>query len=135
MYSLTTAFITLCAILPTALATPTQPNGTVTTALERRVTYTGEGTWYDNAITAGACGYQDLTSDATVAISTSLYGSGGYCDRYIQVTNTNTGQSATGLIRDECPFCNTYDLDMSPGLFEQLSTLSDGEIPISWQFI
>ncbi|KAJ8597479.1 barwin-like endoglucanase [Rhizopogon salebrosus TDB-379] len=132
MYRLTTALITLSATLFTTLATPTQFNGVVTAPLKRQSTYTGQGTWYEVGL--GACGYDDTDSESIVAISAQIYGSGGYCNQTVYITNTDNGQTATGEVRDECESCDSGSLDMSPSLFEQLSTLDTGVIPISWYF-
>jgi len=75
-----------------------------------------------------------------------------YTTQWIHITNTDNGQSAYGKTRDECESCGSGSLgaqfnsavvvcllngivDMSPGLFEELSTLDTGEIPISWHFM
>ncbi|KAG2123347.1 RlpA-like double-psi beta-barrel-protein domain-containing protein-containing protein [Suillus cothurnatus] len=133
MYRLTTVLITLCTILFTVLAAPLRLDGTATMSLEKRITHTGEGTWFE--VGTGACGYTDTDDDPIVAISTGIYGDGGNCNQWIYITNTDNGQSAYGKTRDECESCDSGSLDMSPSLFEELSTLDTGEIPISWHFM
>ncbi|KAG0700443.1 RlpA-like double-psi beta-barrel-protein domain-containing protein-containing protein [Suillus ampliporus] len=133
MYRLITVLMTLCAIIFTVLAAPMRLSGTATVSLEKRVTHTGEGTWFE--VGDGACGYEDTDSDPVVAISAQIYGSGGNCNQWIEITNTDNGQTAYGQTRDECESCDSGSLDMSPSLFEELSTLDTGEIPISWHFM
>lgn len=133
MYRLTTVLITLCAIFFTVLAAPLRLDETAKISLEKRTSHTGEGTWFE--VGTGACGYTDTDSDPIVAISAKIYGSGGNCNQWIHITNTDNGQSAYGKTRDECESCGSGSLDMSPGLFEELSTLDTGEIPISWHFM
>ncbi|KAG2351699.1 RlpA-like double-psi beta-barrel-protein domain-containing protein-containing protein [Suillus spraguei] len=89
-----------------------------TSSLDKRTTHTGEGTWFE--VGTGACGYTDTDRN---------------CNQWIYITNTANGQTAYGKTRDECESCGSGDLDMSPGLFEELSTLDTGEIPISWHFM
>ncbi|OJA10225.1 hypothetical protein AZE42_11607 [Rhizopogon vesiculosus] len=132
MYRLTTGLIALSATFLTALATPTPLNGTTKVSLERRTTYTGEGTWYE--VGTGACGYTDTDSDLVVAVSSDIYDAGAYCNQWVEITNTDNGQTASGQVRDECSSCASGSLDMSPSLFEELSTLDTGVIPISWYF-
>ncbi|OJA19622.1 hypothetical protein AZE42_03872, partial [Rhizopogon vesiculosus] len=107
-------------------------SGTAKLSLERRTTNTSEGTWYEVGL--GACGYNDTDSDPIVAISAEIYGSGGYCNQWVEITNTDNGKTASGQVRDKCPSCDSGSLDMSFSLFEQLSTLDTGRIPISWYF-
>ncbi|KAG1747139.1 uncharacterized protein EDB91DRAFT_1048860, partial [Suillus paluster] len=98
----------------------------------------------------GACGYTDEDSKLIIAISSGIFGTGGHCSqvgyllfpqcgRWIGfislIPNTDNGNSAYGKTRDKCESCSSTILDMSPGLFEQLSTLNTGEIPISWVFM
>ncbi|KAG1822569.1 RlpA-like double-psi beta-barrel-protein domain-containing protein-containing protein [Suillus subaureus] len=126
MYRLTTILITLCTFFFTVLAAPLRLNGILLIALTK-------GTWFETG--TGACGYTDSDDDPIVAISAEIYGSGGNCNQWIHITNTDNGQTAYGKTRDECESCGSGSLDMSPGLFEELSTLDTGEIPISWHFM
>ncbi|KAH0839487.1 hypothetical protein J3R83DRAFT_299 [Lanmaoa asiatica] len=88
-------------------------------ALDKR-SYTGRGTWFNDGL--GACGYNNNPSDPIVALSTQLYGSGAECNRWVRITNRATGKTA-------------YWHDMSAGLFEQLGTLAEGVLSISWDFM
>lgn len=38
-------------------------------------------------------------------------------------------------IVDLCPECKSGDLDLSPQAFEQIATLEQGRVPISWTFV
>lgn len=125
MYRLSIILFSLCAIIFTVMAAPIPPS--------KRTTHSGKGTWFE--VGTGACGYTDSDSDPIVAISAQIYGSGSNCDQWIHITNTDNGYSAYGRTRDECESCSSTSLDMSPGLFEELSTLDTGEIPISWHFM
>ncbi|TFK52280.1 hypothetical protein OE88DRAFT_1657461 [Heliocybe sulcata] len=102
------------------------------TSLEKRVTHSGRGTWFDVGL--GACGQYNVNSDHIVAISADRWGSGGNCEQWIHITNTANGNSAWGLTRDQCPGCGVDDLDMSPSLFETLGSLDQGVLQISWHF-
>ncbi|OCH90900.1 hypothetical protein OBBRIDRAFT_729817 [Obba rivulosa] len=122
-------FALLCALVCSVLGTPVPENANM---LEKRITHTGRGTWFDVGL--GACGYTNVNSDKIVAISADIYGDGGNCNQYVQVTNTANGKSAWGQTRDKCPGCGAYDLDMSPSLFEELGSLDTGVLEIEWHF-
>ncbi|KAH9933233.1 RlpA-like double-psi beta-barrel-protein domain-containing protein-containing protein [Epithele typhae] len=120
-----TFLLFLFALVCTVLAAPA--------SLEKRITHTGRGTWFDVGL--GACGKTNVNSDKIVAISSEIYGSGGNCEQYIQITNTKNGKVAYGKVRDECPGCGKYDLDMSPSLFKALgASLDVGVLSLSWHF-
>ncbi|THH27880.1 hypothetical protein EUX98_g6315 [Antrodiella citrinella] len=118
-------FCTLCGASPLAV------NGTSGT-LEKRVTHTGRGTWFNAGL--GACGDEDSNDNPIVAISSQIYGSGGNCNQWMTITNTKNGKVASGKTRDECEGCGKYDIDMSPSLFEQLGSLDTGVLSVSWHF-
>ncbi|EIW59086.1 Non-catalytic module family EXPN protein [Trametes versicolor FP-101664 SS1] len=124
-----TLFIFALALVCMAFASPI--NGTTST-LEKRVTHTGRGTWFNVGL--GACGKTNVDSDKIVAISSNIYGSGGNCDQYMHITNTANGKSAWGKVRDECPGCGSGDIDMSPSLFQSLGSLDTGVLKVSWHF-
>ncbi|KAI0755277.1 RlpA-like double-psi beta-barrel-protein domain-containing protein-containing protein [Daedaleopsis nitida] len=101
--------------------------------LEKRVTHSGRGTWFNVGL--GACGKHNVDSDKIVAISSNIYGSGGNCDQWMQITNTANGKKAYGKVRDECPGCGSSDLDMSPSLFQELGSLDTGVLKVSWHYM
>ncbi|TFK86861.1 hypothetical protein K466DRAFT_491971 [Polyporus arcularius HHB13444] len=119
-----TFFILALALVCSVLASPIN--------LEKRITHTGRGTWFDVGL--GACGKTNVNSDKIVAISSAIYGSGGNCEQWMHITNTANGKSAYGLVRDECPGCGASDIDMSPSLFEELGSLDTGVLKVSWHY-
>ncbi|KAJ7147138.1 RlpA-like double-psi beta-barrel-protein domain-containing protein-containing protein [Mycena crocata] len=125
----------LCVVL--SFAAPLQHDNTTLVELDKRVTHTGRGTWYHSNVGTGNCGYKDSDSSPVVAISKARYDAnrGANCNQWIQITNKANGKVAYGKTRDSCESCDTSSLDMSPGLFQKLSTLSTGEITISWHFM
>ncbi|KAF7346570.1 hypothetical protein MSAN_01885100 [Mycena sanguinolenta] len=129
-------FIVLFFCIALAFAVPLQGNATVE-ALDKRITHVGRGTWYNPSEGEGNCGYWDSDSEPVVAISLGRYdaNNGANCNQWIQITNTANGKTAYGKTRDSCVSCGTSDLDMSPALFKEISTLATGEITISWHFM
>ncbi|KAI0712542.1 RlpA-like double-psi beta-barrel-protein domain-containing protein-containing protein [Earliella scabrosa] len=115
------AFALVCSVL----ATPIN--------LEKRITHSGRGTWFNVGL--GACGKTNVDSDKIVAISTKIYGSGGNCDQWMEIKNTANGKVAYGKVRDACPGCGSYDIDMSPSLFKQLGSLDTGVLKVSWHYM
>ncbi|KAN0090815.1 RlpA-like double-psi beta-barrel-containing domain containing protein [Tylopilus felleus] len=132
MYS-STVLALLSAIFLSAPAASMPVNHAARQSGNVTTTFTGEGTWFDVGL--GACGFNNVNTDLIVALPTSQYGTGQYCNQYVTITNTQTSKTAFARVRDKCPGCQTGHLDMSPGLFEALGAqLSQGVIPISWGF-
>ncbi|EIW81336.1 barwin-like endoglucanase [Coniophora puteana RWD-64-598 SS2] len=127
MANISLFILSLLASLLLVLAVPLPNN----VELNKR-DYWGQGTWFN--VGEGACGDWNQNSDSIVAISSDIYGDGGSCNQWVEVTNTQTGASAWGQIRDECPSCDSGSLDMSPGLFQKLGDLSTGVLQIQWNF-
>ncbi|TFY71068.1 hypothetical protein EVG20_g1925 [Dentipellis fragilis] len=102
--------------------------------LDKRTTHSGRATWFTPGL--GNCGYTDNESDPVIAVSKSFYdqNGGGNCNQWIQIKNTANGKTAYGHVRDSCPGCGEYDLDLSPSVFKQLGSLDTGVLPISWHF-
>ncbi|KAI0647764.1 RlpA-like double-psi beta-barrel-protein domain-containing protein-containing protein [Trametes meyenii] len=119
-----TALFFLFALAVTVFASPI---GTQGDALVEKRSRTGRGTWFNVGL--GACGKTNKDSDKIIAISSKIYGSGGYCDKI-----TANGKSATATVRDECPSCGANDIDMSPSLFQELGDLDTGVLSVSWDF-
>ncbi|KAI9001246.1 RlpA-like double-psi beta-barrel-protein domain-containing protein-containing protein [Trametes punicea] len=120
------------AVISSVIAAPA-PVAPETTNLEKRVTHSGRGTFFNVGL--GACGKENKNSDLIVAISSQIFGSGGNCEQFMQITNTENGKTAFGLVRDECPGCGAGDIDMSPSLFQALgASLDQGVIKVSWHF-
>ncbi|KAJ7288143.1 RlpA-like double-psi beta-barrel-protein domain-containing protein-containing protein [Mycena rebaudengoi] len=129
-------FFTLLFCGLVALAAPlNEGNATVIEDLDKRITHTGRGTWFNVGL--GNCGYRDVDSSPIVAISKARYDSNGgaNCNQWVRITNTANGKWAYGKTRDSCESCDTSSLDMSPSLFKSISTLSTGQITISWHFM
>uniref|UniRef100_UPI003467EDEA RlpA-like protein double-psi beta-barrel domain-containing protein n=1 Tax=Phanerochaete carnosa (strain HHB-10118-sp) TaxID=650164 RepID=UPI003467EDEA len=99
-------------------------------AEKRSTTREGRGTWYDTGL--GACGWNNVNSDTVIALSPSVYSGGSHCGQTVTVTNVVTGAKATGTVADECPGCGPNDIDMTPGLFQQLGSLDEGVLTVSW---
>ncbi|KAI0791835.1 RlpA-like double-psi beta-barrel-protein domain-containing protein-containing protein [Abortiporus biennis] len=128
----------LLVVIPTLLAStfatpvPVSTNGTEFELLEKRVTHTGRGTFYYTGL--GACGWTNHDSEAVIAISSSIFGKGGNCGQYVQITNTKNKKTTFAKTVDSCPGCGSGDLDMSPSTFQKLGTLDQGVLSISWHF-
>jgi len=122
MVCLATAFIALASVLSVAVSSPTP--------VKRAAS--GRGTWYDAGL--GACGFTDTDDDPVVALSVGDYGDGENCNRWITITNDDTGATASGRVRDKCPGCPGDSIDMTPSLFSQLGSLDQGVLQVSWSY-
>ena len=61
----------------------------------------------------GACGYTNVNSDHIVAISHDIYGDGGNCNQWMEVTNDANGKTVYVQTRDECMSCNSDAIGLS----------------------
>ncbi|RPD65943.1 hypothetical protein L226DRAFT_566434 [Lentinus tigrinus ALCF2SS1-7] len=116
-------FALIVAVIAAPSATPA--------GIEKR-SRTGRGTWFEVGL--GACGKTNKDSDKIIAISSNIYHGGKYCDKKVKIKNTANGKTATATVRDECPSCGSNDIDMSPSLFEELGSLDEGVLKVSWDF-
>ncbi|KAM5535891.1 hypothetical protein V8D89_010509 [Ganoderma adspersum] len=127
-------FAYLAFVLALVSATLAAPVLSSPETLEKRVTHSGRGTFFEVGL--GACGKVNKDSDHIVAISSSIFGSGGNCDQFMEIKNTKNGKTAFGLVRDSCPGCGSGDTDMSPSLFQSLgATLEQGVVSVQWHFM
>ncbi|KAF8554687.1 hypothetical protein OG21DRAFT_1508695 [Imleria badia] len=124
-----TIFTVISALFLTVLGVPTSSDN----QLEARRTYAGRGTWFNDGL--GACGLTNKDSDIIVALPVDEYDRGAHCNQWVKITNIANGKTAYGLVRDECPGCGQYGLDMSIGLFEKLGDLNTGVLSIDWNFM
>ncbi|KAK4702056.1 hypothetical protein P7C70_g4168, partial [Phenoliferia sp. Uapishka_3] len=99
-------------------------------------TYTGgQATYFYQNGVAGACGTVHKDTDYVAALQTEMYANGANCGKTITLTSTATGQSVTVTVADECPTCDgTTYVDLSESAFLQIGTVSEGMVPMTWQF-
>ncbi|TFY80911.1 hypothetical protein EWM64_g3100 [Hericium alpestre] len=133
MYHFIIMLFTLFSLLAATIAAPI-PNEDASGVLEKRITHSGRATWFQPGL--GNCGHTDNENDPVVAMSLSFYDNNGgsNCDQWLTITNTANGKTAKGWVRDSCPGCGYYDLDLSPAVFKQLGSLDTGVLPIQWHF-
>lgn len=113
-----------------AKPTPTNPPGG---SDGNTITGKGQGTYFLQHNTAGACGKVHADSSTVVALDSRLYGGGKYCGKTIHITNTKNGKTVTATVADECPTCASQgSVDMSVGTFTQIATEEEGDVPIVW---
>ncbi|GAA6047712.1 hypothetical protein JCM3770_001739 [Rhodotorula araucariae] len=98
-------------------------------------TYSGKATFFYQNGVAGACGTVHSDSDKVVALQSSMYGSGMYCGRSVEIKNTANGQSVLATVADECPTCeSSHSLDLSTGAFDDIGSEETGELSVTWSF-
>ncbi|CAE6471557.1 hypothetical protein ACGC1H_005312 [Rhizoctonia solani] len=119
---------------PPASPAPTQGSGS-------GETYTGgHGTYFYQNGVAGACGKVHSDDDYIVAVDYRRYGDlskqSDLCGKKVKVTNTKNGKSVTCVVADACPTCNNGNsLDLSRGAFQEIATLDDGLVPITYTIV
>ncbi|KAF9010156.1 expansin family protein, partial [Cyathus striatus] len=101
----------------------------------KRLNHVGKATWFYPGL--GSCGRTNTKSDFIVGIGKALYdeNKGKNCGQYMEIVNTSNGKKTYAQVVDRCPGCGTNDLDMSPAVFEKLSSLDAGVIQVSWHFM
>ncbi|PPR02569.1 hypothetical protein CVT26_011957 [Gymnopilus dilepis] len=130
---ITALYFPLLSVL-SVCALPGTSSAGATIDIQKRQTRFGRGTWYNTGL--GNCGITNSDDEPIVAISKALYdeNGGSDCGKTIEITNTQTGQTATGIVEDSCPGCGEGDIDLSPSLFEQLAPLDQGVIQVTWSY-
>ncbi|KAK1229641.1 hypothetical protein PQX77_007276 [Marasmius sp. AFHP31] len=90
----------------------------------------GQLTYYDTGL--GACGWQSKPEDFIVALATPQYEGKSHCGKTITISHD--GKTAEATVVDECPTCNSGDLDASEALFKQFADTSTGVVHVEWWF-
>ncbi|OTB00522.1 hypothetical protein M426DRAFT_65668 [Hypoxylon sp. CI-4A] len=91
------------------------------------VAFNGDMTYYAPGL--GSCGSTNTESDAVVALSTSKTGN---CGKTININYG--GATVRATVVDTCAGCAAEDIDVSPIVFEQLSSLDAGRVQVEWDF-
>ncbi|KAF8469404.1 RlpA-like double-psi beta-barrel-protein domain-containing protein-containing protein [Russula ochroleuca] len=129
MYKLTFILFSFFSFALPILAVPVPASDEIN-ALEKRVTYSGRGTWYETGM--GNCGWENNDNQLVVAVSESVYSNGVHCGKTVLVHSG--GKTAQAEVVDSCPGCGENDLDMSPAMFQHFSGLGTGVISIQWSY-
>lgn len=104
----------------------------VASTLEKRITHSGKATWFH--VGQGNCGKWNTDSDLIVALSSPMYFESDHCDQYLRIQAN--GKTVYAKVRDSCPPCGKYDIDLSPSAFKKLGIpLSKGVQKVSWNFM
>ncbi|KAJ3733339.1 riboflavin aldehyde-forming enzyme [Lentinula guzmanii] len=131
MVSCVTFFSTLFTMILMAISSPVKTS----VELDKRITHAGIGTWFEPGL--GNCGNWNTVNDPIIAIPKDLYdeNNGSNCGQWIHITDESTGKTVFGRTEDSCPGCASGNLDMSPDVFQQFTSLDVGVLPISWYFM
>jgi expansin (peptidoglycan-binding protein) len=90
----------------------------------------GDGTYY-NADGTGACSFDASPNDLLVAaMNAPDYANAAWCGACLEVTGPMG--MVTVRVVDECPGCQSGDLDLSPQAFQMIAPLSAGRVSIMW---
>jgi len=113
---------------------PTSTPGATPTPGQQNPTFTGEGTYYNEADGGGNCTFDPIPGDLMVgAMNETQYANANLCGAYVALT----GPKGTISVRivDRCPECKPGDIDLSPQAFDRIAERSAGRVPISWHVI
>ncbi|WVQ84226.1 hypothetical protein IAT38_006377 [Cryptococcus sp. DSM 104549] len=103
-------------------------------SVEKRDQNQGTATFFDAGL--GACGWTNSASDYIVAVNSAQYDS-SKCGKKLWVWNPTTFKIAFPTVADECPSCDSGDLDMSNGLFGYLANddYDQGVFQMHWGYL
>ena len=119
--------------MATLAAYLTSSSGTGSTTTPLSTVRSGEGTFY-GATGAGNCSFDATPQDLMVAaMNASDYAGAAACGEYVTVTGPRG--SVTVRIVDQCPECQSGDIDLSAEAFALIAEPSAGRVPISWQIV
>ncbi|KAI9477793.1 MAG: RlpA-like double-psi beta-barrel-protein domain-containing protein-containing protein [Benjaminiella poitrasii] len=99
--------------------------------------YSGDGTYYDVGL--GSCGWTNSDSEMIVALNHVQMENGANsnnnpnCGKKIAVSGPKG--TVTVKIVDTCPGCDSGSVDLSPAAFEKIADLSQGRVPVTWDFV
>ncbi|KAK7746296.1 hypothetical protein SLS53_002255 [Cytospora paraplurivora] len=95
----------------------------------------GTSTFYGGNLSGGTCSFTTLSKIPSglygTAFSGSTWDNAAECGACLNVTGPN-GNSITVMVVDECPECDVGHLDLFEDAFEQLGSISAGEIATSY---
>ncbi|KAJ3480843.1 hypothetical protein NLI96_g8067 [Meripilus lineatus] len=96
------------------------------------ITHTGISYWGHAGL--GACGFLNTDNDPIVGISTIVFGTGGNCNQWMEVTNVANGKTVLVQTRDSCTGCGRNDILLSPSAFASIGDLNLGILNVQWHF-
>lgn len=123
------AITKLAALMAATLSTAAVIDTRSPSADASAASYSGEMTYFNPGL--GACGQTNNDNDAVCAVSSAVYNSGGACGK--TATIHYNGKTVTCKVVDLCPSCATGNIDVSPSVFQTVSPLSAGRIPVTWE--
>lgn len=109
--------------------------------VQSRGIFGGKATWYAADKSEGNCGWWSTNADHIVALNAHQYGStdkkSEHCGKLIRIVNEKNKKVIHAVVADSCPSCEEGSLDLSKGLFSELTDgdMDLGIFPISWSFL
>ncbi|EIW62720.1 riboflavin-aldehyde forming enzyme [Trametes versicolor FP-101664 SS1] len=92
--------------------------------------FSGTASFGDTGL--GSCGVTRQDSDLVVSLSPTDYAGGANCGRAINVHFQ--GKTVKTVVFNECFSCSGDGIDLSRAAFQQLASLSVGQISVTWEF-
>ncbi|KAJ5495181.1 hypothetical protein N7539_000297 [Penicillium diatomitis] len=96
----------------------------------------GKATFYGGNLSGGTCSFTGYTLPQGMfgtAFSGAEWNNAAECGACVAVTGPN-GKTIKAMIVDKCPECEAGHFDLFQNAFAELSALSAGIIPISWEY-
>ncbi|KAG9301180.1 hypothetical protein G9A89_012563 [Geosiphon pyriformis] len=110
-------------------------------SLEKRDNFNyGQGTYFQPSL--GACGSWVGSNAKIVALAAPYFdphSHGGspnqnsLCGKKVRIWRGE--KSTEAIVQDRCPECAYSDIDMSPEVFKEIASSSEGRIPIKWSMV
>ncbi|CAE6518729.1 unnamed protein product [Rhizoctonia solani] len=101
---------------------------------EKRITHTGQVTWYNPPSGNDGCGYKVPSGVPAVHVSSTYWRNGENCGQWVKI-NANNKQSY-GIVTGECKTCPPEGIDTAPILFNDFGSQDIGIFyNCPWQFM
>ncbi|CAE6446252.1 unnamed protein product [Rhizoctonia solani] len=100
---------------------------------EKRITHTGQLTWYDPISGNDGCGYKVPNGAPGVHVSPTYWRGGQNCGQWVQL-NVN-GKQSYGIVTGECKTCPPEGIDIKPWHFTEFAHTDVGLLLCSWKFM
>ena len=107
--------------------------GPALAALPPDTVRTGNAAYGADGDAHGRCGFPEGSAVYLAAVSAQHYRGAQACGAHLLVTSKATSRSVHVKVTDQCAGCGADDLLLNPAAFQQIASLQEGRIAITWK--
>ncbi|CAE6446335.1 unnamed protein product [Rhizoctonia solani] len=100
---------------------------------EKRITHTGQLTWFNPVQGNDGCGYQVPAGVPAVHLSSTYWRKGENCGQWVNLKAA--GKQSYGIVTGECKSCPPEGIDTAPILFTDFGHQDIGLFQSQWNFM